>query len=150
MMCKKLTETDKAYIAGIIDGEGCIQAHLYLKNNKHKTVYFITAVSITTTNVVLVKYFKDKFNTRQLSIINYGKTKCWKGRFSIRINKHYSQGFLQAILPYLVIKKRQAQIYLSLDMKNLSCETSKIDKKGIWNQRTKVVAELKILNRKGR
>ncbi|SHJ83940.1 hypothetical protein SAMN02745163_02672 [Clostridium cavendishii DSM 21758] len=51
-----MTETEKAYIAGIIDGEGSIMLQSF-----HKNQLPAPCVSITSTTTELLTWIKEKF-----------------------------------------------------------------------------------------
>ncbi len=101
-----LTETEKAYLAGIFDGEGNIG---YYKANGSHAIY----VQITNTDSRVISWL--------VSRIDYGYVKTRKRHVNrkpvwewlIR-NRDNAIEFLNTIKPYLVIKLDQVDLLLSL------------------------------------
>ena len=105
-----MNEVDKAYLAGIIDGEGCITI-------RKQGSYYVPSVLIGNTNETLINHIKalldyesieycmryedrgDRINARPSWTINLSSRD--------RVIK-----FLNLVLPYLVSKKDQALLVL--------------------------------------
>lgn len=123
MDTEKISKTELGWLAGIIDGEGCIYARINKHNKsirKLRTngVYVIRmGVSITNTDVFLIREVSRiceqmkvgfAYSTKPpraprkgvISIIIEGKGRCKK--------------LLSSILPYLINKKSQAEVLLEL------------------------------------
>ena len=102
-----LLETEKAYIAGLVDGEGSIG--LFTCNTKgSSTPTYYLQISITNTNKEVLFWVASK--------IKYGKVgvkprnnKKWKIAYNWRVNGVAGK-FLEVIYPYLKIKRLQAEI----------------------------------------
>jgi len=99
----KISEQNKAYIAGIIDGEGCI--HLGYNSNKQ----FYSALSVEMGNKIVPYYLKRKVGGN----VTFRKRKdrkitmyCW----SLSGNK--SGKIINDIYKYLLLKKQEANLYL--------------------------------------
>lgn len=103
---------DVAYIAGLMDGEGtfCLE-----KNSKLKTIRYTPRVSMGITNQAVAEKFK-------WFIDNYGMS-CYSGIrkyeepfkpiYTFEIKRFLMvKRFIELVLPYLVGKKRQAEILL--------------------------------------
>ena len=93
-----LTETEKAYIAGIIDGEGTIGIH---KDSRRSWVLYQPRVSIANSNRELLEWIKTK------ACVN-----CHIHRIELDINNYDVKPLLIAVIPYLHIKKKQATLML--------------------------------------
>ena len=98
-----MTETEKAYLAGIIDGEGCIGIH---KN--HKKV--LLRVHVYNTNRVLLEWIQDRFG---IIIHDRVRQANWKRQYSCQFNGIAALDLLKTVYPYLVLKKAQARIAFS-------------------------------------
>ncbi len=96
-----LRETDWAYIAGIIDGEGSI---LFQNSGKHKVVH----LSISNTDLNVLEWIKNKLKEGTIyEKIRYSSN--WKQCYVWRTAAHkvvYS--ILIKMLPYLKIKRDKA------------------------------------------
>jgi len=123
-------ETACAYLAGLVDGEGCIG--VYLKRRKSKPSYS-PLFQVTNTNLRILSWCVEIFGgaidpvkTKQGSKQTY----IWRPK---RIEE--AQNILLAIRPYLVAKGRQADLVLRFPVRqNLNRWTS---------EKTKEVAEIK-------
>ena len=110
-LCNKLHLKDAAYIAGILDGEGCIT----LSKKKDPTMklgYGLRPhIMVTNTNKSLIKYLRD---TTDLGIIYEGKltNPKHKPNFRWQLWSLQAQSLLKEVLPYLLIKRKQAELLL--------------------------------------
>lgn len=105
-----MLETEKAYIAGIIDGEGSIMLTRF-----HKNQYHSPCVSISSTDIELLEWIKK--TTGMGKIINkknYNEEK-HKNSYTYRVIYDDALSLLREIEPYLVIeqKKLRAQHILN-------------------------------------
>lgn len=100
-----LTESEKGYMAGIIDGEG----HITPK----------CRIQVANTNYEVLIWLKDKLggsiSKRNTCEKNHKPIWCWS------LSYVPSRGLILSILPYLIIKKERALILLS-DWKKLKSE----------------------------
>lgn len=109
-----MTEFEKAYLAGFFDGEGCISIskHHKARNNTHGHCYGISiSVSNTFKSVMiwLAQVTKSQCYIRQL------RTKERKHRKIIWEWRCFANGarlFLENLLPYLKVKRKQAELVL--------------------------------------
>lgn len=110
-MTEVLSSTDVAYAAGIIDGEGTISIHdaWQFRKDGTKRHYHHAFVKIANTNFALIRWFTERFGGIYYEIKGRGNCKKW---YSWQITGKSSIPILQAVLPYLVLKRRQAEIAL--------------------------------------
>lgn len=108
----KLTEIDKAYIAGFFDGEGCISISKYQGPNNRTPVYFLQVVLVQ-------KGISPLFELRELVGVGtiHDRTKYSKGVYEWRLPARDAAEFLVAILPYLRNKREQAEIAIEYQSK---------------------------------
>jgi hypothetical protein len=112
-----LTDTEAAYIAGLIDGEGSIMLTRHWIKNRRRYYYNIK-VRIFNTNLEALEWVQLKVGGGSLNVVSsYNK----RGRFTIRTQKDYyyldfarrlAVPLLRRILPYLIIKKKRAELIL--------------------------------------
>jgi hypothetical protein len=106
----KFSETTKAYLAGIIDGEGTITIVKNNRKRKKGKEYFYSraVVTIANTSYSLLDYLKSLeiggFSYDRRRVPRYKQVFQWCLASILSV---YS--FLKAILPYLVIKKSKAE-----------------------------------------
>lgn len=103
---------ERNWLAGFIDGEGCIEIHRHRKkyNNKYYFVQF-PRVIIANCNKETMKYihklmdYKGSFYSQEQKIN-------WKILYRLSFVKQNAIQLIRLIYPYLKIKKEQAKICL--------------------------------------
>lgn len=99
-----MNKTDLAYVAGIIDGEGCIRIGQRKKNSNY------VGVGVGHTNEWLIRWLHFSFGGSVCS------KKAWlpnqKPQWSWELRTRQACEFLKLILPYLKIKRPQAELAL--------------------------------------
>ena len=128
-----MTEIEKAYIAGIIDGEGSIMLQRF-----HTNQYPAPCVSITSTTIELLTWLKD---TIGYGVIikkkNYNPEK-HKLSYSFVIKQNNAIKLLEDIYPYLIIesKRKRAEMiitqYKSLTPRNGRYSDEQLAKKEMF------------------
>lgn len=104
-----MKETFKAWVAGLMDGEGCIT---FICNPRTKRPH-APNVSITNTHRGCLKLIDSAWSggkTFSRQDVK-GRKRCWRLQFTGWEN---IERFLSDILPYLVIKRQQAEILLRI------------------------------------
>jgi hypothetical protein len=101
-----LKKTDLAYIAGLVDGEGCI--YIDIGGEKHRC-YRLHLV-ISNTYYPILEYIKEKLGGRiqRRSVVRGEKKACW----GLEWNAVEVAKVLGLVYPYLKIKKAEAQVAL--------------------------------------
>ena len=108
-----LTDTQKAYLAGLVDGEGNIRAGV-LSKNPDKYNRFETELRVTNTNLDVLTWIA---RTTQVGVIGKSKkmkeyhTQCYY--WTVRTRKQV-QGLLTQLLPFMIIKQERARRILEL------------------------------------
>lgn len=105
-VANELPETDKAYLAGLIDGEGC----LYVKAAESGGVIVRLDV-VSNTNQKVIAWVEKKL--RPYCRV-YCQSKLGRKKKIRRVVLHNRRAvlFLREVFPYLVIKKDRAQMLL--------------------------------------
>lgn len=140
---KKIKNIELAWLAGIIDGEGCIGLYYNRKNN---AAYRPIITIVNTNNKLIIRIcsllnklnIKYYFGTRKQNI-----QKNWKKSYCITIQ--YKKGvnkLLESIIPYIHAKKKQIYIV------NKFCKT-KYHKYGYSKIEKKNFEKMKELNKRG-
>lgn len=104
-----MKKTDLAYIAGIIDGEGCLGIRRV--RNKNSTAGYHPYAHVGMTNDYLPQWLHFTFGG---GIHRRKQRKTWKETTVWQIEGEGVYAFVEAIYPYLIIKKPQANIILKL------------------------------------
>jgi len=110
MIDKEITIQEKlAYLAGIIDGEGHIG--VYKTYYKNKTDRYRTRVCVSTTSNFLIEWLLKEFGGFVKKKKMYSNKH--KQGFTWQLSDKDADHVLEMVLPYLVIKRSQAILYLS-------------------------------------
>lgn len=100
------TATDLAYFAGIIDGEGCFCLH-----RSGARDVFGCDLSVGNTDPRLVQWIHERFGGR-ISRRQFADKRC-KVFYHWHLLSRDLDTVIPAVLPYLVIKKDQAELMLA-------------------------------------
>jgi hypothetical protein len=138
----------RAYTAGIIDGEGCIQIKRIRANNG-KT-YHGLAVAVTNTDRSLLEWLAATWNAVSVTPNPTSGIRD-KPQWIVRWHGSVARELLEAIRPYLIVKRRQADLAISFHSELI------FDKRTAWNlvtdevvaARESAYAAMRALNRKG-
>ncbi|MGL4449699.1 MAG: LAGLIDADG family homing endonuclease [Sarcina sp.] len=104
-----MNETDAAYIAGIIDGEGSILL-TKLSQNTHRA----PVVSVPSTTIELLEYLKKTIGFGKIiRKTNYNKAK-HKDCYTYILERNGAIELLKEISPYLIIKSKKKRADLIL------------------------------------
>lgn len=105
-----MKKTDLAYIAGIVDGEGCIQAWSGTSKKEGLKRYNI--------NVIIDMSEKSALELAQAlwggRIYNYPPREGCKAISRWQVSGQKAEVMIRAIKPYLLVKRAQAEIALRL------------------------------------
>lgn len=106
-----MRKVDLAYVAGIIDGEGCISLNFQNKNNS----VFAIRVQVGNTNEWLLQWLKFAFGGRTV-LVNDKRMEIrgWKPLYRWYLRNAEALDFLKLIYPYLRIKRTQAEIAIKV------------------------------------
>lgn len=106
-----MTETDKAYIAGIIDGEGCIGIYVARGGKGYGSHALQVVVKMSEPQAITM--ISETFDTPiHVGGVRGNSRPC--GTVTLRAEKALS--LLQACLPYLRVKKAQAEIGIEFQL----------------------------------
>ena len=102
-----MKKTDLAYVAGIIDGEGWIRIHNRKIKNGNQN--YALQVGVGMTNECLINWLKFCFGGSVLQRNQIGNRKT---RYDWALATKQAGDFLKLVLPYLKIKRPQAELAL--------------------------------------
>lgn len=102
------TELEYSYLAGLIDGEGCIGLYEHINKKKQWTNTFNMQFSITNTDKNIIEWIQKTFGGKWYIVTKKSQklSECYK----IYFNYENSYHILNKILPYLIIKKSQCKV----------------------------------------
>ena len=150
----KLNTAQKAYLAGLLDGEGRIG--IDRKKPKHsngcRRDSFVGTIRITNTYLECLEWIKKTVHVG--SVIRAGKKKKGnKQAYEYRANTLQAVSILKQVTPYLIIKQKQANILLQLAELRYDQKGKFKGRNGItneqWQRQEKLYNQLAALNKKG-
>jgi hypothetical protein len=97
---------EAAYVAGIFDADGCVGIYEAIKNNEYRR-YMRCQVMVANNNGLLMWEFKHQYG----GSVCYTSSTCMQWR---QDSKDKVRIFLEDILPFLIVKKKQAVVALEL------------------------------------
>jgi hypothetical protein len=104
-----MNKYELAYLAGIIDGEGCFTIEINPPTSYRKGTLYTCRLTITNTDVRLLKWLTEKVGgtifTRKLI---QGRKQCYSWRCYATILDY----IIPKIIPYLICKKDEAEVIL--------------------------------------
>ena len=138
---KNYTVAQLAYLAGIIDGEGSIYIGNFSSNPKTGTKNYQTSMEVTNTDANLINWLMENFGGRRYM---YTKAQLPKSS-NLEVHRWIVAGNLltelcHLLMPYLIIKKRQAEIMIKM-RKTFSVNTSQKGKQGTQKLTPEILAE---------
>jgi hypothetical protein len=105
------SEMEWARLAAYIDGEGCISITYHCKKGRYN--FFSLLIDIANTDIRLMYWLQEHFggwlSVNQASATDNRRVPCYHWRMS---QKDYVEA-LEKMMPYLVIKKEQAEIAIA-------------------------------------
>lgn len=152
-MFENVTETEWAYIAGIIDGEGCLGVYHRSSRNKGTrqvipSTSYRPRIQVVNTNLNLVLWIRDRLKGDIATYASHDsrrKTKyVWRNgaaRSILSICEH--------CLPYLVIKRKQAELVLRFPVDAVCNQWTVEETRRIKIEKHNLYEETLRLNRRG-
>lgn len=109
-----MKKEELAYSAGLFDGEGCVSIERMggKQTKTWKRKYYRLVVDVVSTSFDLVKFLHKRFGG---SIFEYNSAKrcsTWKKAYRWRLGPTEAENFLRKLLPYLIYKKKHAELAL--------------------------------------
>lgn len=109
-MALALTELEKAYIAGFVDGEGHISIRRMKCPASPRGYRFTTVLSISNTNRGVLDWIHEKVGDRGSICASRKVQPHHKQAYHLAILSRQAADVVAAIEPYLIVKKEQAVI----------------------------------------
>jgi hypothetical protein len=133
---KRITKSDARWLAGVIDGEGCISSG----HSNREPFIWRPFVGVSNTNLPFLKEIKRIVGFGHIyTRIHNGKK--WRDSYEWRISRYSEMRWLlNKVKPFLIIKKKQALVLLSAPLWK---EKNKTARYNLWR-------ELGKLNKRGK
>ena len=112
-----MTPTESAYVAGIIDGEGCIEfkwADRTRKNRKGSPTYhtLIVRMEVPQVDKRLIDWLMEITQEGTRDIKRYPNNPTWNDQHRWRCGYHGVYRVLKQAYPYLIMKKQKAKLII--------------------------------------
>lgn len=145
-----MKEIEIGYLAGIIDGEGCVYVNRRKASGRRKTPGYSVKVVVSITAYSLVEWFIT--HAELTSICNFQPKGNRKEKWVCTWNNSKAEWILNTVLPHLVIKKRQAILGLELltHLRTTPIERGKAISDSVVEYRESIKQQLSELNFRGR
>jgi hypothetical protein len=113
---KEFSPEQCAYLAGIIDGEGCIHIGCFRKITKYrKSPHFQTYINVSNTSEVLIDWLKNTFGgAKRTYTPRQTPNNSRKKVFQWAAWSDQVEHICELILPYVVIKKKEVEIMIEM------------------------------------
>jgi LAGLIDADG DNA endonuclease family protein len=151
-----MREATKAYLAGLIDGEGCLTIAKQIRKNR-KSPCYRCSITMSNTDARLVSIFKLYFGGNYYKRPDKRKEKNWADSWTWHCPDGNAIDFLKSIRKHLIAKHSQATILIEFQAYKSNYERYVLRGKGskpLSNEeverRENYYLEIKALNTKGR
>jgi len=141
-----LSETDKAYFAGILDGEGWFSLQRVVRHRSSNSPTYSASIGVSSTSKSLIDWIQGKVGgTIRVRLPKDGDLGN-KIRYEWRAQISVTQTIIPDVLPFLKIKKEQAEVMaLLLEMRSSSGKGVRVPKEVI-QKRECLYLRLRVLN----
>jgi len=146
-----MTELEKAYVAGFIDGEGCVS----FATRKVKQVTYITpTVQIANTNRSVLQWIAELYDVNVYDRIEDPRP-TRKKVYRVVVCGEIARQMLKDVYPYLKVKREQAKIILGQNITKVkkSRKTGRLIRSitpTIEKDNRERLAKVRLLNKRGR
>ena len=125
---RSLSPTEAAYIAGIRDGEGCIEfkwANRIRRDRKGTPTYrtLIVRLEVPQVDKRLIDWLMEITKEATRDIKRYPKNPTWHDQHRWRCGYHGVYRVLKQIYPYLIMKQQKAKLIINHYDKKFSKKT---------------------------
>jgi len=138
-----IPETEWAYLAGIIDGEGCIYIHKW--RDKGKYFGYTLVLHISNTDYSLIRWIRERFGGIVYTRKRRRKT---KNTHSIQLLHGTANFILGKVYPYLVLKREQARVAFAFRATYKKGNAAGLNNE-IIKERNRLIQEMHKLNQQG-
>lgn len=144
-----ITDEQAAYIAGLIDGEGCIKITKERRKKAHWSDTYTYAVTVCNSNLEILQWLRQVTGFGRISPKSQKKDRNWKQTYDWELLHGEIPIFLNRISKYLRVKLTQAELVLEYIR---DCEFgagSGIVSDSISIRREVIYGEMRLLNARG-
>lgn len=137
-----ISDIEKAYWAGFVDGEGCISINKY--TDKKKYLIYRLIITVANTNKEIIYELKRKFK----GIVSIRKImENRKVCYSWKVSSKNAYNFLRLISPFLRVKRKQGELAYEF-LKLFFTKEHPVNQENM-NKRIEIMKQFHILNKRG-
>ena len=144
----KLSKTDAAYLAGFIDGEGCVAISRKTDPTMRAGYGYRLYLAASNTNRPIIDYVRRITGVGFIYNMNR-PSKRHKQAYSWQVWSQQARGVLEQILPFLRIKRKRALIAIKFASTFTQCFGKTGLPSNVANAQKAVFARMKRLNKRG-
>lgn len=142
-----MKDVDAAYLAGLLDGEGCISMFLAKQYHANGKISERVGVSLSLymTHKETIEHVK-KITTSNANILPVKGRGNRKDQWLWKPNLTEAYAIIKECLPYLVTKRRNAELFIELmDIRKVSSKWNRN-----WDEQIRIMEENQLINKRGR
>ena len=143
----KMTTSELAYLAGLLDGEGCFR----ISHVGPKRITYYPTVEIAMTDLGTIEWVQSKWKSGTVKLNNHTairKETAWKKQYIVRIHGKRAHLLCTLLLPFLITKHQQATLITEFPIQDC-----RFGKRGIpvevHVKRNAAFLKMRALNRRG-
>jgi hypothetical protein len=145
-----MTEIEKAYVAGFVDGEGCISV---CESGQNPLKSWNKTITITNTNRAILVRIRKQLKEEEPEVngqlrIHYKGDAAYKRSYRLLYQGKKSVKIISLILPYLQVKKKVAQAVIDMPYRRPSWRGQNPDWK-TYNKQLRFLKKIRKLNKRG-
>jgi hypothetical protein len=156
-----LLKTELAYIAALIDGEGCIYVEKFIERRKGKYTgkySYTLRLKISMTCFKTLNWMKNVISKSYKCYLSDAKPRGnpkWKDIYAFTLSTAIIPEFCKEILPYMITKKERCKLaieYANTKFNNRKCGrtgTFMILPEDLRNEKENIYQKIKTFNQKG-
>ncbi len=141
-----ISETQKAYIAGMLDADGCVGISRRKSKSDAYEWDFAVRIVITNTNYDLIFWLKDVTGIGCAFKNKTAQKKNWNVVHRWQVVSNQAIELLEEILPYMIIKRDRAEKCLNMPHQGHLGKKRSIED---YKKQTDLYYELKKINKRG-
>ncbi len=153
VLVASLAETDYAYLAGIVDGEGTISIHRNVTRRKGRIyLAYQPQLTISNTDLPMLESLHVRFGGHIMKVSAPAK-KHWKQGYLLCFRREEMVVLLPRVIPYLIGKRRKAEMlleYMNTRTKGVSTgEDGRFVGIPLTDRLKQIIAEIRKNNKRG-
>lgn len=136
----KLSEAELGYIAGLIDGEGCIGIHKHSDNRGKSRLHYLYLI-VSNNDPKCCKFLRGKFGGW---ITKRQQKSTWNPNYKWGVRSRRAREILELVLPYLRLKQEQAVLGIEFDDAKQRYHLTDAE----WQKRERYYLRMRALNQR--